>query len=425
MTTVRPFKGYCVRSDLASKLLAPAYDVVSYEEASDHAKDNDHSFFHVSRAEIEFGEKFDPYSAEVYQRARENLKKFIDAGFLVQDPEEIFYIYAQKLGDRTQYGLMGTGSLEEYEKGLIKKHELTRPKKEDDRLKIIDYQNAHAEPVFFTYEPIKEINDIVSEAAKRAPHFDFVDPSDGVHHTFWKMNRDESVAVQKLFKEHVKALYIADGHHRTQAAYRLYKQRKEECEKAGIKVTGDEDFGFVMALIYPCDQVKIWEYNRVLKSLNGKTSDQVLEELGASFDIKKNEKKDDPRPDKKGEFSLFLDDVWHSLTVKDKIKETIQKDPLATLDSEILTNFALRPVFGIGDIRTDEKIDFVGGPRGTKDLEKRCHTDCKAAFALYPVDVREVMTIADKGLIMPPKSTWFAPKPLSGGVVNILKLLPK
>lgn len=412
---MRPFTGYTVDPKIAEKLLAPPYDVVDVAEAKAAAGTNEYSFFRVSRAEVELDDKIDPYDAKVYQHSADNLQMFMKNKWIAPDPKPILYVYAQRMGTKIQFGIMAACSLIEYEKNIIKKHEFTREKKVIDRTKVIEHQNAHSEPVFFTYNKVEEVDHIVNDVCTRKPYFIFV-ADDGVEHIMWKMTEGESNDISKHFKTSVKELYIADGHHRVEASYRFYQKQRAEQEKAGKPFTGEETYAYVMALLFPDNQVHIWDYNRVIKTLNGKTPQQILEELKKSF-IVHGELQGNVKPKKKGHYSFLIDSKWYDVEIKPELVD--QKEPLHSLDSELLTQHCLIPIFGIKDIRSDENIDFVGGIRGMKELEIRCQKDCKVGIACYPCDLKEVMRIADAGLSMPPKSTWFEPKPRSGGIIHM------
>lgn len=417
MVHIRSFQGYVVQPELAIKLIAPPYDVLDTQEAKIMADGNEFSFLHVNKPEIDLDEKMDPYDDKVYLKGKENLDSFISKGWVQYEKEPILYIYAQKMGNILQFGIMLEASVDEYEKNIIKKHELTRKKKEDDRTKLTNTQSANVGPVFLTYSDCDDINRKVGEIVKDIPYF-HVTTKDDVQHTLWKCNKEDSSFLVKAF-EKVNCLYIADGHHRAASAYNVGKMRKEKAIEAGIKITGDEDFNYFLAIVYPASQLHIFDYNRVLKDLNSKTPKEIFNELEQIFSIRKFDKGENPKPQRKNQFSFFIEKQWFELTLR---KEFSSNDPIKGLDVEILTQFVIGPIFGIKDIRNDERIDFVGGIRGLKELERRCEVDCVCGFAVFEVQIEEVMKVADYSLIMPPKSTWFEPKPRSGAVIRVFKI---
>ncbi|MBR4215255.1 MAG: DUF1015 domain-containing protein [Bacteroidales bacterium] len=414
MSTVKPFRGLRPAKDIAEKLSCLPYDVMNAKEAAAMAEGNPQSFLHITRAEIDLPADVDPHSKQVYEKSVENFKKFQDNKWLIQDAEPKFYIYAQTMDGRTQYGIAGAAFCEDYQNQIIKKHELTRPDKEDDRMVLINTMNANAEPVFLSYRAVPEIDEIVANITKQEPEYKFVS-NDGFGHQFWVIN-DSAVnaKIEKLFAEKVPALYVADGHHRTAAAARVGLERKAK----NPNHTGNEDYNYFLAVIFPDSQLKIMDYNRVIKDLNGLSSKEFLDKLSASFDIE-NKGADIYRPAKLHEMSLYLDGVWYSLNAK---KGTYNdSDPIGVLDVTILTKQVLEPILNITDLRTSKRIDFVGGIRGLGELKKRVDSgEMAAAFAMYPVSMAQLLDIADTGNIMPPKTTWFEPKLRSGLVVHTL-----
>ena len=414
MSTVKPFRGLRPAKDIAQKLSCLPYDVMNAQEAAKMAEGNPQSFLHITRAEIDLPADVDPHSKVVYEKSVENFRKFQDNKWLVQDAEPKFYIYAQTMDGRTQYGIAGAAFCEDYQNQIIKKHELTRPDKEDDRMVLINTMNANAEPVFLSYRAVPEIDAIVADITKQEPEYKFVS-NDGFGHTFWVINdADTNKRIEKLFAEKVPALYVADGHHRTAAAARVGLERKAK----NPNHTGNEDYNYFLAVIFPDSQLKIMDYNRVIKDLNGLTSKEFLDKLSASFDIEKKGA-DIYRPAKLHEMSLYLEGVWYSLVAK---KGTYNdSDPIGVLDVTILTKQVLEPILNITDLRTSKRIDFVGGIRGLGELKKRVDSgEMAAAFAMYPVSMAQLLDIADTGNIMPPKTTWFEPKLRSGLVVHLL-----
>jgi len=416
MIKLKKFKGFIPPKEIAPKLIAPPYDVLNTKEAREMAGSNEMSFLRVNRPDIEFPDGTDIYSQQIYDRARDNLKKFLDKGYLVQDKTARVYIYGQKMGNHTQYGIIALSHIDDYEKGLIKKHEFTRKDKEADRTKFTDIQNANVGPVFLTYKHKATIDSVVKEVVTKKECYSHVVSDDGFEHTLWLVDEVHSDFIINEFGT-IPDTYIADGHHRAASAFNVGKMRKEKALAEGRKLTGEEDFHYFMTILYPDNNLKVLDYNRVLKELNGNTEAQVMEKIGKAYEISPIE--GDPRPKGKGFHSLYIGKKWYQLKVKPGIVD--EKDPIKSLDVEVLMDNVLIPIFGIEDPRTDERIDFVGGIRGLKELEKRCTEDCVCAFAMYPVSVAEMMNIADNGKIMPPKSTWFEPKPRSGFVVHIIE----
>eukprot|EP00742_Colponemidia_sp_Colp-10_P001891 GILJ01002022.1.p1 GENE.GILJ01002022.1~~GILJ01002022.1.p1 ORF type:complete len:445 (+),score=75.70 GILJ01002022.1:76-1335(+) len=418
MVRIQPFKAFRPRPDLAKDIASPPYDVLDTEEARTMAGDNQFSFLHVNKPEIDLAKEVDIYDETVYQKGCENLKKFVGNGWLVRDNEPSLYVYAQKMGEHRQYGIMAGASVQEYENNLIKKHELTRKKKEEDRTKLTHMQNANIGPVFLTYRSSSRIDEIVAGVvSSKAPEHDFT-ADDGVQHTVWVVPSSETAALVECFQE-IPCSYIADGHHRAASAYNVGKMKRAEAEKAGAAVTGEEEFNFFMACFFPHDQLRIMDYNRIVKDLNGFTAEQFLDKVREKFDVSAVGGEQDPKPTQRRHFSMYLGSTWYRLVAKEGSFDN--QDPVKSLDVEILTNNILAPLLNIGDLRTDDRIDFVGGIRGLRELESRCDVDRWAvAFALYPVSLEELMSIADAGEIMPPKSTWFEPKLRSGVLVRIM-----
>ena len=414
MSTVKPFRGLRPAKDIAQKLSCLPYDVMNAQEAAKMAEGNPQSFLHITRAEIDLPADVDPHSKQVYDKSVENFKKFQDNKWLIQDAEPKFYIYAQTMDGRTQYGIAGAAFCEDYQNQIIKKHELTRPDKEDDRMVLINTMNANAEPVFLSYRAVPEIDEIVNNITKQEPEYKFVS-NDGFGHQFWVINdADTNKRIEKLFADKVPALYVADGHHRTAAAARVGLERKAK----NPNHTGNEDYNYFLAVIFPDNQLKIMDYNRVIKDLNGLSSKEFLEKLSASFIIE-NKGAEIYRPAKLHEMSLYLDGIWYSLNAKQGTYN--DSDPIGVLDVTILTKQVLEPILNITDLRTSKRIDFVGGIRGLGELKKRVDSgEMAAAFAMYPVSMAQLLDIADTGNIMPPKTTWFEPKLRSGLVVHTL-----
>jgi uncharacterized protein (DUF1015 family) len=388
------------------------YDVLSSEEARTEAAGNDLSFLRVTKPEIDFPPGTDPYDERVYRRGKENFQRLIADGVVVQDRQPRFYLYALTAGSHSQFGFVGCVAVREYENGTIRRHELTRPDKENDRTKHIEFTNAQTGPVFLAYRARPELNDIAGYLCLKPPECAFV-PDDGVQHRLWVID-DESIIgqVAEAFRR-VNTLYIADGHHRAAAAARVARQRAS----ANPQHTGNERYNFFLAAIFPHDQLQILEYNRLVKDLNSQSCDAFLENLRTAFDIE--ESPTAVRPDRKGTFGMYLDGTWYSMVARPQMHT--RPEPTATLDMSILQDTVLAPLLGINDPRTDKRIDFVGGIRGVEELKRRVDSgETAVAFTLHPVSAEELFAIADRGHIMPPKSTWFEPKLRDGIVVHLL-----
>ncbi len=413
MAILKPFRGYRPPQEIVKKLASRPYDVLNSQEAREEAGDNPYSFLRVVKPEIELPEGTDLYSQQVYDKAKENFEKFISKGFLVRDEKPRYYVYAQTWGNKTQYGIVGCAGVEEYLNDRIKKHELTRPDKEEDRMKHVRITNANAEPVFFTYPTQEEIDKIVAETVKAPAVYDFV-ADDGFGHHFWIIDEDQLIEkLEKLFAD-VPDFYVADGHHRTAAAALVGKEKKEN----NPNHTGNEPYNFFMAVLFPDDQLTIIDYNRVVKDLNGLSKEDFLARLEKDFDIE-NKGSGEYKPNQLHEMSMYLEGEWYAMTAKSHTYD--DNDPIGVLDVTILSKSVLEPLLGIKNLRTDKRIDFVGGIRGLKELKRRVDNgEMKVAFALYPVTMKQLMDIADTGNIMPPKTTWFEPKLRSGLVVNKL-----
>ena len=411
MAVIRQFKAIRPTPEMAEKVAALPYDVVNSEEAAEMVIGNPYSFLHVDKAEIDLPAGTDIYSPEVYEKAKSNLEKMITDGVLVQDEKPMLYVYELTMDGRSQTGLVACTSIDEYMQGIIKKHELTREDKEQDRIRHVDICNANTGPIFLAYRTVDEISEIVDNVKKNAPVYDFT-AEDGIIHRAWIIDDEEAInRLVKLFKD-VPNLYIADGHHRNASAAKVGLKRRNE----NPNYTGDEEFNYYLAVIFPSDQLKILDYNRVVKDLNGLSEEEFIKKLSEKFDIAETE--GIAKPDKAYDFGMYMDGKWYMLTAKDEIKS---KDAVKGLDVSILQDNVLIPILGIGDIRTDKRIDFVGGIRGLGELEKRVDSgEMKVAFAMYPTSIEQLMTIADENKIMPPKSTWFEPKLRSGLFIHSL-----
>ena len=415
MAIVKPFKGLRPPHEIAANLACLPYDVMNSTEAAKMADGKDCSLLHITRAEIDCPAGTDIHSETVYLKSVENFEKFQQKGWLNQDEEARFYIYAQTMNGRTQYGIVGAAACEDYNQGIIKKHELTRPDKEEDRMILTRYLNANIEPVFFSYRAVPEIDAIVSSIVNnQAADYDFV-AEDGFGHHFWTIGDPATNRkIEELFATKVPATYVADGHHRTAAAARIGLEKKSQ----NPDHTGNEEYNFFMAVHFPDNQLQIIDYNRVVKDLNGLPETELLEKLAESFDVEKAGT-EIYKPGKLHEFSMYLAGNWYRLNAKTGTYN--DSDPIGVLDVTILSNLVLDKILGIADLRTSTRIDFVGGIRGLGELKKRVDSgEMKVAFALFPVSMQQLINIADSGNIMPPKTTWFEPKLRSGLVIHKL-----
>lgn len=410
MVKIKPFCGIRPPKDYAAEVASRPYDVLNSEEAK--AEATERSLLHIIKPEIDFTPIADEHSAEVYDKAVENFKAWKERGWLVQDSEEHYYIYAQTMNGRTQYGIAMCCHFEDYLSGAIKKHELTRPDKEEDRMIHVRNQKANIEPVFFTYPDNDEINNIVeSIVSQNEADYDFT-AEDGFGHHFWVI-RDKALndRITELFAS-VPALYVADGHHRTAAAARV----GQECMQKNPSHTGEEEYCYFLAVTFPASQLRIIDYNRVVRDLNGLTKEELLAALEISFEVEKKGS-EVYTPSALHNFAMYIDGEWYSLTAKQGTYD--DKDPIGVLDVTVLSNLVLDKILGISDLRTSKRIDFVGGIRGLGELKRRVDSgEMKVAFALYPVSMQQLIDIADTGNIMPPKTTWFEPKLRSGVVIH-------
>lgn len=409
MSQLKPFRAHRPKPELAAQVAAVPYDVVNTLEARELAKGNPHSFLHVGRPEIDLPDGTDIHSDQVYALGVANLKRLIEEGTLLHEEAPCLYVYQQRMGDHAQAGLVGLCSVEEYETGAIKRHEFTRQDKEDDRTRHVTEQAANAEPVFLAYRAVPYIDRIVDEVRKGQPAYDVVTP-DGIGHTVWVI-REEALVLElvNLFNG-VPALYIADGHHRTAAAIRYAQARRQ----ATAKPTGEEPFESFMAVVFPHDQLQIMDYNRLVKDLNGLTSDTFLAKVKERFDVAPATHRSPQGPTA---FGMYLGGTWYELKAKPGTFPA--SDPVLGLDVSILQENLLAPILGIQDPRTDTRIDFVGGIRGMDELERRVKEGYAVAFSLYPTSLTQLMSVADAGEVMPPKSTWFEPKLRSGLLVRM------
>ncbi len=415
MAIIKPFKGLRPPQQIVEDLACLPYDVMNSDEAAKMAEGKPESLLRITKAEIECAGVEDIHSEIVYNKAVENFNLFQENGWLVQDAEPKYYIYAQTMNGQTQYGIVGAAACADYENGIIKKHELTRPEKEEDRMVLTRYLNANIEPVFFAYKAVAEIDEIVATIVKEnKADYNFI-AEDGFGHHFWAINDAEiNKQIEHLFAEKVPFTYVADGHHRTAAAARIGVEKTNQ----NPNHTGNEEYNFFMAVHFPDNQLQIIDYNRTITDLNGLSDIDFLAELSKSFDVE-NMGIEIYKPAKLHEFSLYLSGSWYKLTAKEGAFD--DSDPIGVLDVTILSKHILEPVLDIKDLRTSKRIDFIGGIRGLGELKKRVDSGTmKAAFALYPVSMQQLINIADSGNIMPPKTTWFEPKLRSGLVIHKL-----
>lgn len=414
MAIIKPFKGIRPKRELVEKIASRPYDVLNSEEARAEAAGNEMSLYHIIKPEIDFPVGTDEHDEKVYRKAAENFEMFQKNGWLVQDSKENYYVYAQTMNGKTQYGLVVCAYVDDYMTGKIKKHELTRKDKEEDRMKHVRVNNANVEPVFFAYPHNNELDAIVKEVTKGKPEYDFVAELDGFRHTFWLIEDEAKIKrITEIFAT-IPSLYIADGHHRSAAAALVgdEKRRQNPAHK------GNEEYNYFMAVCFPDDQLTIIDYNRVVKDLNGLTDEQFIEKLKKNFDVELKGK-DIYKPLKLHNFSMYLSGNWYSLTAKAGTYD--DKDPIGVLDVTVSSNLILDEILGIKDLRTDKRIDFVGGIRGLGELKRRVDSgEMRVAFALYPVSMQQLIDIADTNNIMPPKTTWFEPKLRSGLVIHKL-----
>ena len=439
MSVIKPFKGFRPPVDIVEKLASRPYDVLNSEEARAECEGNPYSLLHVTKAEIDLPKGTDEHSPEVYLQVVKNYNMFKDLGWLVKDEEEKLYIYAQSMNPtapdaKWQYGIVACAYSEDYVNKVIKKHELTRKDKEEDRMKHVRITNANVEPVFFAYPAVARIDEIVASVTAKKPIYDFIAKEDGFGHRFWVIDDKKTIAeLVDIFDKQVPAMYIADGHHRSAAAALVGQEKKEQ----NPNHTGKEEYNYFMTVIFPDNQLNVIDYNRVVKDLNGLSGKEFFAKLAENFDIECKcdctkdggkcecelpchcECSQEYKPNKLHNFSMYFEGVWYSLTAKPGTYN--DNDPIGVLDVTILSNLVLDKVLGIKDLRTDKRIDFVGGIRGLGELKRRVDSgEMKVAFALYPVSMKQIIDIADTGNIMPPKTTWFEPKLRSGLVIHEL-----
>lgn len=412
MAVLKPFKAIRPKEEYASQVGALPYDVMNSEEAREMVKDNPLSFLHVDKAEVDLPADTDLYSETVYNKAKENLEKLTADGICCQDGKPMLYIYRQIMNGRAQTGIVGCTAVDDYLNNVIKKHEFTRADKEADRIRHVDTCNANTGPIFLTYRENETVSKIVEGwKDSHSPVYDFVS-DDGVAQTVWVVDDDEAIATLVNEFEKIPYLYIADGHHRCASAVRVGERRRGDGE-----YDENAEFNFFLSVIFPCDQLKIMDYNRVIADLNGYTSEEFIEKISASFTVETAE--NSPyEPEARHTFGMYLDNKWYKLTAKAEVIN--ENDPVDCLDVSILQNSLISPILNITDPRTDKRIDFVGGIRGLGELERRVNDGMRIAFSMYPTSLNELMDIADAGRVMPPKSTWFEPKLLSGLFIHKL-----
>lgn len=412
MAKLKPFRGIRPPRELADKVAAPPYDVLNSAEAREMAEGNPYTFLHVNKPEIDLPVEIDVHDDSVYQKGAENLEAFIANGVIKQDAKQHFYVYRQVMGTHVQTGLVAIASVEEYEQNLIKKHEFTRPEKEDDRVKHMDVLNTQVGPVFLTYEAQSNIDVIVEEVTQTQAEYDFT-LTDGIQHIFWLISDHNKVAeIENAFAQ-VPCLYVADGHHRSAAATRIKKNRQQ----ANPNHTGEEAYNYFLVVVFPHNQMQILDYNRVVTDLNGLNEETFINMVEQKFEVRRS---DDPyKPSTLHEFGMYMDGQWYALKAREGVVD--ENDPVARLDVAVLQDNILNPLLGIENPRVDKRVDFVGGIRGMTGLEKRVDSgECKVAFSCYPTSIEHLMAIADADEVMPPKSTWFEPKLRSGLVIHKL-----
>lgn len=409
MANIIPFRAVRPRADLAEKIAALPYDVYSREEAREAVKGDEFTFLRIDRPETQFPEKYDMYAPEVYEKAAEMLQQMIEDGFFIQEEKAAYYVYELVMGGRSQVGIGACASVDDYDNRVIKKHENTRADKEADRIRHVDVCSAQTGPIFLAYRRKEEIEREVKRAMSGPPVYDFT-ADDQITHRLWVIDEEEAVSRIRAAFLQVEDIYIADGHHRCASAVRVSRKRRA----AFPNYTGKEEFNYFLSVLFPDDQLMIMDYNRVVKPGEDFDGSTFLEKVGRSFQVEK-QGKEPYRPKRKGEIGMYYQDDWYRLTINN---ECYTGDPVGDLDVAVLQKYLLEPVFGIADPKVDERIDFVGGIRGLKELERRVHTDATVAFAMFPTDIHELFAVSDAGKLMPPKSTWFEPKLRSGLLIH-------
>jgi len=405
MADIRPFRAFRPRKGLEDKIAALPYDVYDRKEACEVVKKNPYSFLAIDRAETQFSDDVSTYAPEVYEKARDMLKEQISEGRFVQEEVPAYYLYELTMDGRSQTGIVACASIDDYENQVIKKHENTRADKEQDRINHVDICNMQTGPIFLTYHAEDVLRKCVAEVKLQAPIYDFVS-EDGIGHRVWVIAEEPKVQTIHEAFGNINAIYIADGHHRCASAVKVGLKRRKQLPD----YTGEEEFNYFLSVLFPDEELHILDYNRVVKDLNGLSSEEFLLKVQECFTIKE-EGVIPYRPSQKGTFGMFMDEKWYSLTARDSIRS---EDAVEGLDVSLLQNHLLQPILGIEDPKSDKRIDFVGGIRGLEELERRVHTDMKVAFSMYPTSIQELLAVADAGRLMPPKSTWFEPKLRSG-----------
>lgn len=413
MATIRPFCAIRPAKERADKIAALPYDVYNRKEAKAAVEQNPESFLRIDRAETQFADTVDTYDPVVYQKAHDTLWGMVRDGSFVMEDKRCYYIYELTMEGRAQTGIVACASIDDYETGVIKKHENTRAEKEQDRIRHVDACNAQTGPIFLAYRSNPSINAVVDEVKKGDPLYSFT-AEDGISHRVWVVSEEPQIAAIHEAFAGIGEIYIADGHHRAASAVRVGQMRREQ--HPGY--TGEEEFNYFLSVLFPDEQLMIMDYNRVIKDLNGLSEETFLEKMSELFDVEKAGQ-EPVKPEGKGNFSMYLGGDWYRCAIRPK---DIPNDPVAGLDVSILQDRLFAPVLGIQDPKTDSRIDFVGGIRGLEGLKERCHDDCVAAFAMFPTSIQELFAVADAGLLMPPKSTWFEPKLRSGLFIHPLEL---
>ena len=414
MARIKPFKGIRPPKELVERVESRPYDVLNSEEARIEAGDNEMSLYHIIKPEIDFEPNTSEYDSRVYEKAVENFKKFQDNGWLRQDDKELYYIYAQTMNGKTQYGLVVVAYVDDYMTGIIKKHELTRRDKEEDRMRHVRINNANIEPVFFAYPDNEAMDKLIMRYASTQPEYDFIAPIDGFRHQLWIIDNSDDIETITTEFAKMPSLYIADGHHRSAAAALVGAEKA----KQNPNHTGEEEYNYFMAVCFQASQLTILDYNRVVTDLNGMTKSEFLSALGKNF-VVEDKGTEVYKPAKLHEFSLYMEEHWYRLEAKEGTYN--EADPIGVLDVDISSRLILDELLGIKDLRSDKRIDFVGGLRGLEELKRRVDSgEMKMALALYPVSMKQIMDIADSGKIMPPKATWFEPKLRSGLIIHKL-----
>lgn len=411
MADIRPFQAYRPAMGLEAEIAALPYDVYNREEAAAVVKEHPGSFLAIDRAETQFGPEVDTYADCVYEKARDMLQEWIRKGRFIREEKPCYYIYEQVMEGRSQKGIVACASIDDYQNQVIKKHENTRADKEQDRIRHVDTCNAQTGPIFLAYRSRKELQEIIAQVTAKPPVYDFT-AEDGIIHRVWVVSGEEQICTIRDTFANMQQIYIADGHHRCASAVKVGLKRREK----SLGFTGEEEYNYFLSVLFSADELKIMDYNRVVKDLNGRSKEEFMTEIAEHFTIEPMGRTP-YKPQKKYEYGMYLEENWYRLTAHEEIRS---RDAVEGLDVSILQEQLLAPVLGIGDPKTDKRIDFVGGIRGLEELERRVHTDMEVAFALYPTSIYELFAVADAGRLMPPKSTWFEPKLRSGLFIHTL-----